>query len=120
MRLNQIAQEQQAHVSLPRRLVAPMREIVSLQPRFENRQRQRVNRVLNHPRFRAAYDLMLLRAEAGEVDKELAAWWTRRQGNGASGHPQGQKKKGNRATGFRRGRNRRGRGSTRQPRKDPS
>ncbi len=119
MATGQIAQEQQAHVSLPRRLVAPMREIVSLQPRFENRQRVRVNRLLNHPRFRAAYDLLLLRAEAGEVDKELATWWTRRQGNGGGRQAQDQKKKQDGATGFRRGRGRRGRGPARGPRKDP-
>jgi poly(A) polymerase len=29
-----------------------------------------------HPRFRAAYDFLLLRAESGEVDGELARWWT--------------------------------------------
>jgi len=32
--------------------------------------------VLGHPRFRAAYDFLLLRAEAGEVPGELADWWT--------------------------------------------
>jgi poly(A) polymerase len=31
---------------------------------------------VSHPRFRAAYDFLLLRAEAGEVDSELAEWWT--------------------------------------------
>jgi poly(A) polymerase len=36
-------------------------------------------RLLEHPRFRAAYDFLLLRAESGEVDPELAAWWTRLQ-----------------------------------------
>jgi poly(A) polymerase len=32
--------------------------------------------LLSHPRFRAAYDFMLLRSEAGEVDAEIAQWWT--------------------------------------------
>ena len=36
-------------------------------------------RFLEHPRFRAAYDFLLLRAESGEIDPELAAWWTRLQ-----------------------------------------
>jgi poly(A) polymerase len=38
-----------------------------------------VLRVLDHPRFRAAYDFLLLRAAAGEVAQELADWWTRIQ-----------------------------------------
>ncbi len=91
MATGQVAQDQQAHVSLPRRLVAPMRDILSLQPRFENHQRQRVNRLIHHPRFRAAYDLMLLRAEAGEIGSDIASWWKQRLGNGAAAHaPQQQ------------------------------
>ena len=37
---------------------------------------RRALRLLDHPRFRAAYDFLLLRAAAGEVDEELATWWT--------------------------------------------
>ena len=33
-------------------------------------------RLLDHPRFRAAYDFLLLRAAAGEVEQSLADWWT--------------------------------------------
>jgi poly(A) polymerase len=50
-----------------------------LQSRFERRAGRRALRLLEHPRFRAAYDFLLLRAAAGEVDPELAAWWTRLQ-----------------------------------------
>ena len=39
-------------------------------------QRKRPLRLLGHPRFRAAYDFMLLRAHAGEVEQEVADWWT--------------------------------------------
>jgi poly(A) polymerase len=35
--------------------------------------------LVTHPRFRAAYDFLVLRADAGEADPELAAWWTRFQ-----------------------------------------
>jgi len=35
--------------------------------------------LLTHPRFRAAYDFLLLRAESGGADRELAEWWTRYQ-----------------------------------------
>jgi poly(A) polymerase len=51
----------------------------AVQPRFEQRGGQRPYRLLEHPRFRAAYDFLLLRAESGEIDQELAGWWTRFQ-----------------------------------------
>ncbi|MCB2261915.1 MAG: polynucleotide adenylyltransferase PcnB [Candidatus Thiosymbion ectosymbiont of Robbea hypermnestra] len=66
-------------VAIPKRLTLPMREIWSLQPRLERREGKRPLRLLAHPRFRAAYDFLLLRAEAGEADAELADWWTRFQ-----------------------------------------
>jgi poly(A) polymerase len=66
-------------ISIPKRFGLPMRDLVMLQPRFERRAGRRALRLLEHPKFRAAYDFLLLRAAAGEVDPELAAWWTRLQ-----------------------------------------
>jgi poly(A) polymerase len=63
-------------VALPKRFSLPMRELIMLQTRFERRSGRRALRLLEHPRFRAAYDFLLLRADAGEVDRELADWWT--------------------------------------------
>jgi poly(A) polymerase len=60
----------------------PMREIWSLQSRFERRAGQQPLRLLENKRFRAAYDFLLLRAETGEADAALAAWWTRFQAAG--------------------------------------
>jgi poly(A) polymerase len=81
--VNQAAMEvsarQQPQVAIPKRFSLMMREIWSLQPRLEQRQGKRPYRLLTHPRFRAAYDFLLLRAQAGEVDTELAEWWTRFQ-----------------------------------------
>jgi len=70
---------QRSLVAIPKRFALPMREIWSLQPRLERREGKRPHRLSAHPRFRAAYDFLLLRAEAGEVDSELADWWTRFQ-----------------------------------------
>ena len=56
-----------------------MRDLVMLQPRFERRSGRRALRLLEHPKFRAAYDLLLLRAASGEIDPEIAEWWTRLQ-----------------------------------------
>jgi len=73
---DQVTARQQARVAIPKRFTLPLRELVGLQPRFERREGRRALRLLNHPRFRAAYDFLLLRAAAGEVDAELAKWWT--------------------------------------------
>jgi poly(A) polymerase len=71
-----VAMRQQARVAIPKRFTLPMREIIGMQPRFERREGRRALRLLAHPRFRAAYDFLLLRAASGEVSEELAAWWT--------------------------------------------
>ncbi len=71
-----ILMTQLARVSIPKRFSIPMREIWNLQHRFEQRAGKRPYRLLTHPRFRAAYDFLLLRAESGEVEQELADWWT--------------------------------------------
>jgi poly(A) polymerase len=73
---NQITAEQVQATSLPKRFSMPMREIWSLQARFEKRRGKAPYRLLEHPRFRAGYDFLLLRAEVGEADAAMAQWWT--------------------------------------------
>ena len=74
-----VIQRQVERVAIPRRFTTPMREIWTMQPRFAHTHGKRPRRLLAHPRFRAGYDFLLLRAAAGEADPELAAWWTRYQ-----------------------------------------
>jgi len=74
-----VMNEQSRHVAIPRRFAIVIQEIWSLQPRFELRQKKRVFRLLAHPRFRAAYDFLLLRAGEGEQTAALGAWWTQAQ-----------------------------------------
>ncbi len=69
----------QQHIAMPKRYSIPMREIWALQPRFDMRKGGRAQRLLTHPRFRAAYDFLLLRAQIGEVPQEMADWWTAAQ-----------------------------------------
>src|SRR5579883_983054 len=71
--------EQSKHVAIPRRFAIAIQEIWSLQPRFEFRQKKRVFRLLAHPRFRAAYDFLLLRAGESAEIAELGQWWTQVQ-----------------------------------------
>lgn len=60
----------------PRRFRAPMQEIWRLQHRFESTTPKRAKVLLSHPRFRAAYDFLLLRGHAGEIPDALREWWT--------------------------------------------
>ena len=71
--------EAQKHMSIPRRFSLGLREMFALQPRLEHPRGRRALRVIEHPRFRAAYDLLLLRAEHGLASAETAKWWTRIQ-----------------------------------------
>ena len=70
---------QQSRVAIPRRFTLPMREMFVLQPRFRRREGKKALALLSHPRFRAAYDLLLLRTEVGAEDPALAEWWTQVQ-----------------------------------------
>lgn len=72
---SQIVSEQAGHTALPKRFSIPMREIWALQPRFTELNSRRPLRLVMHPRFRAAYDFLLLRGASGEVDQSLCDWW---------------------------------------------
>jgi poly(A) polymerase len=62
-------------IALPRRFSLPMQEIWLLQSRFAQRQRKRVFRLLAHPRFRAAFDFLVLRQSASnEHDADITFW----------------------------------------------
>jgi poly(A) polymerase len=74
-----VLKTQQSRVAIPRRFAVPMRELLMLQPRFNRRSGVKALSLLQHPRFRAAYDFLLLRAEVGVADTELAEWWTQIQ-----------------------------------------
>jgi len=67
-------------LAITRRLTATMREVWSMQPRFEHRSGQRALRLVETPRFRMGYDFLALRAASGEVPAELEAWWRAFQG----------------------------------------
>jgi len=74
--IDEVTDQQLDALAIQRRYVADMREIWLMQPRFEKRTAAVANKLLEHIRFRAGYDFMLLRAESGECDTALADWWT--------------------------------------------
>ena len=57
------------------KLGTDMREIWSMQPRFERRSGGTAHSLVEQPRFRAAYDFLRLRADTGEISGDLADWW---------------------------------------------
>jgi poly(A) polymerase len=63
-------------VSIPKRFSQPMREIWEFQLRLEKRQGRKAAELVDHRRFRAAYDFLLLREQAGETTEDLGQWWT--------------------------------------------
>jgi poly(A) polymerase len=66
-----------SRVAIPKRFSMPMRDIWQMQSRFEQRNHSRARRLMTHPKFRAAYDFLLLRAQGGDaVLRDLATWWT--------------------------------------------
>ena len=73
--MDQVLDAQREMLAIPRRYDVTMKEIWTLQPRFAQRGGARPFRLLEHPRFRAAFDFLLMRGESGEVEAELGAWW---------------------------------------------
>lgn len=72
--------QQLGRTSIPKRFLIPMREIWFLQLHLPRREGRRAYALVEHPRFRAAYDFLLLREDAGENMNGLGMWWTRFQG----------------------------------------
>ncbi len=72
---NDVFDTQTEKLALQRRIISDMRDIWALQPRLERRTGRTAYKLLEHDRFRAAYDFFLLRCETGELDPEIADWW---------------------------------------------
>jgi len=63
-------------LALQRRIGSDMRDIWAMQPRFERRVGKSPYKLIEHPRFRAGLDFLVLRAASGEIEQEFADWWT--------------------------------------------
>ena len=74
--MDDVIDQQSEKLAITKRHVGDMKEIWALQPRFERRNGRFAHRLMEHPRFRAAYDFLLLRGESGEIDAALGTWWT--------------------------------------------
>ena len=72
-------------ITIPRRFSQFVRDVWHLQPRLEALRPKSARLALDHPRFRAGYDFLVLRAATGEPVEEAAAWWTSLQTLGQEG-----------------------------------
>ena len=66
-------------IAIPRRFMLGVREMFLMQPRLEAPRGRRALRTLEHPRLRAAFDLLQLRAEFGMADPAIVEWWGKLQ-----------------------------------------
>lgn len=77
---NDVIEQQIRCTAIPKRFTAQIRDIWNLQGRLTRRQGARAQKLSEHPRFRAAYDFMGVRAAAGETEVQaLFDWWTEYQ-----------------------------------------
>lgn len=72
----QVLEEQSQSVSIIKRFRYQIQDIWHLQSRLEKRAPKTISQLLEHARFRAAYDFLCLRAQAGDADRDVAKWWT--------------------------------------------
>lgn len=72
---NRVVREQCQRIALPKRFTLPMMEIWQLQRRFEQTQRRKATRFLSHPRYRASFDFLELRAHDEPRLQPLVDWW---------------------------------------------
>lgn len=76
MAIEKLLSKQIKTISIPRKFTNSMRDIWRMQYFLTHRSPSRVNRLFGHTKFRAAYDLLLLREKAGEDLQEHCQWWT--------------------------------------------
>jgi poly(A) polymerase len=73
--MDAVLDQQAEKLAITKRIAGDIKDIWSLQPRFEKRGGRSPMRLVEQPRFRAAWDFLALRAESGEAPQELADWW---------------------------------------------
>jgi poly(A) polymerase len=71
-----VIDNQCAHTAIPKRFTMVVRDIWEMQYRLERRQPKSIDSLMEHPKFRAAYDFLVLREESGEELDSAGQWWT--------------------------------------------
>jgi poly(A) polymerase len=105
-----VISKQVHRTAMPRRFTQMARDVWQMQSRLRRIKGNRPQRLMQHPKFRAAYDFLLLRNEAGENEQELADWWTKFLNN-----PELQEVQQDKPSGPRKKRRRGGKNRSRKP-----
>ncbi|WP_422136599.1 polynucleotide adenylyltransferase PcnB [Endozoicomonas sp. ALD040] len=71
-----VLDNQCTHTAVPKRFTMVVRDIWEMQHRLERRQPRAIESLMAHPKFRAAYDFLVLREAAGEALDGAGEWWT--------------------------------------------
>ena len=74
--MDEVLDMQTEKLAIHKRFSSDMREIWGLQLRLEKRSGRSALKLMEHQRFRAGYDFLLLRCESGELEESVGAWWT--------------------------------------------
>ena len=79
--MDYVLRNQQKITAVPRKFQSYIKDIWVLQLKLHSRIGKQPYKTLKHPRFRAAYDLLLLRERATNKKQDLGKWWTDFQKN---------------------------------------
>ena len=79
--MDYVLRNQQKITAVPRKFQSYIKDIWVLQLKLHSRIGKQPYKTLKHPRFRAAYDLLLLRERATNMKQDLGKWWTDFQKN---------------------------------------
>jgi poly(A) polymerase len=74
--MDDVLDMQTEKLAIHKRFSSDMREIWGLQHRLEKHSGRSALKLLEHQRFRAGYDFLLLRCESGELEESAGTWWT--------------------------------------------
>lgn len=75
--MDEVLDTQARKLAITKRIAGDIKDVWSLQPRFEKRAGKTPYRLIEQPRYRAAWDFLRLRAQSGEIDMALVDWWHR-------------------------------------------
>ncbi len=73
--MSDVCNEQSQFIAIPRRFNLVIKDIWALQSKLEY-QRHHAAKLIHVPKFRAAYDFLLLRASSEPTLQNIAQWWT--------------------------------------------